>query len=110
MSAAGIDAAFQQAWELRGSPYVADAVRALVERYERVPLTLAEESAERHARNARLIQLLRDTEVRPARCEPTALSEPAESRQGRDGPDDSPLAPRSAEPFLRDVLDGAAAA
>ncbi len=62
MSAAGIDVAFLQAWELRGGPYLGEAVKALVERYERVPLTLAEESAEREARNARLIRLLRETD------------------------------------------------
>jgi hypothetical protein len=65
MSAAGLDAAFQQAWELRGTPYSIDAVRALTERYVRVPLTLAEESAERAARVSRLVQLLRETD--PAR-------------------------------------------
>lgn len=83
MSAAGLDAAFQQAWELRDSAYLAEAVSALTERYERVPLTLAEESGERASRVAQLVQLLRETD---------------------------PGSARRAEHFLTDVCDEAAAA
>jgi hypothetical protein len=51
-----------QAWELRGTPYLIDAVRAIVDWQERKPLAEFELQQERDARNARLILLLRETD------------------------------------------------
>jgi hypothetical protein len=51
-----------QAWELRDSPYIADAVAAIVDAYDRAPLTWFEWCEQRRARNLRLIRLLRETD------------------------------------------------
>jgi hypothetical protein len=51
-----------QAWELGGSPYFIDAVAAVIEAYDRAPLTWFEWREQRHARNLWLIRLLRETD------------------------------------------------
>ncbi len=47
-----------QAWELRRTPYLRDAVEAIVAAHERAPLTLLEA---RQERRGRLVRLLRAT-------------------------------------------------
>ncbi len=51
-----------QAWEFRGSPYLVDAVKAIVDAHERAPLTLLER---RQERTGRLVRVMRQTD--PAR-------------------------------------------
>jgi hypothetical protein len=58
-----------QAWELRHSPYLVDAVAAVVDAYDRTPLTWFEECEQRRARNLQLIRLLRETDVPCTRAE-----------------------------------------
>lgn len=48
-----------QAFELRESPYLLDAIAAIVDAHARMPLTLLES---RQERNARVISLLRETD------------------------------------------------
>ena len=48
-----------QAWELRGTPYLVDAVAAIVDWAERLPLTRLER---RQGRHAWLVRLLRETD------------------------------------------------
>jgi len=51
----------EQAWELRRSPYLIDAVDAIVEWYERRPLRALEQQQESLGR---LVRLLRETNPR----------------------------------------------
>ncbi len=53
-----------QAFELRQTPYLRDAVDAIVAAYERKPLTLLER---RQERTGRLIRLMRETDPRTLR-------------------------------------------
>lgn len=53
------EALLVQAWELRGSPYLRDAVQALIDEWERWPLRMLEL---RQERQARLLRLLRETD------------------------------------------------
>lgn len=54
-----IEALAVQAFDLRDSPYFADAVEALVEKIERLPLLRYEQ---RQQRNAWLVRLLQETD------------------------------------------------
>jgi hypothetical protein len=45
-----------QAFEFRGSPYLHDAVEAIVDRYQREPLAAFERQQERQARILRLLR------------------------------------------------------
>jgi hypothetical protein len=51
------------AWELRDKPGFADAVAALLDAYDRAPLTYFEEHQRRQERNEWLIGLVRDPAV-----------------------------------------------
>jgi hypothetical protein len=58
-----------QAWELRHSPYIVDAIATVLDAYDRAPLTWFEECEQRRVRNLQLIRLLRETDVLCTRAE-----------------------------------------
>jgi hypothetical protein len=62
-----------QAFELRETGYVYDAVEAIVEHWHRMPLTLLEQRQEEKGRVQRLLKLLSETNPDFAGVEPQFL-------------------------------------
>lgn len=50
-----------RAWELRGQPGYQEAIDAILEAFDRAPLSWLERCEQRRARNDELIRLLRET-------------------------------------------------
>jgi hypothetical protein len=55
-----------RAWELRGTADFGDAIAAILNAYDRAPLTWLEECEERRDRIRGLVDVLRDTDPSPS--------------------------------------------
>jgi hypothetical protein len=51
-----------RAWELRGTTEFDDAITAILDAYDRAPLTWFERCEQRHSRNQLIVRVLRETD------------------------------------------------